>query len=151
MRSDIQALRGLAVLLVLATHARLGLPAGYLGVDIFFVISGYLITGMVNRSVEDQYLGRGRFSFRAFYFRRAKRLLPAAYVTFALTALAAPFLLSSSERHEFVLQVVGAVTFTANFVLFQQTNYFAGAADFKPLLHIWSLSIEEQYLSLIHI
>ena len=145
MRSDIQALRGLAVLLVLATHARLGLPAGYLGVDIFFVISGYLITGMVNRSVEDQYLGRGRFSFRAFYFRRAKRLLPAAYVTFALTALAAPFLLSSSERHEFVLQVVGAVTFTANFVLFQQTNYFAGAADFKPLLHIWSLSIEEQY------
>lgn len=140
VRSDIQALRGLAVLLVLATHARLGLPAGYLGVDIFFVISGYLITGMVDRAVEEK-----RFSFRAFYFRRAKRLLPAAYVTFALTALAAPFLLSSSERHEFVLQVIGAVTFTANFVLFQQTNYFSGAADFKPLLHIWSLSIEEQY------
>ncbi len=140
MRSDIQALRGLAVLLVLATHARLGLPGGYLGVDIFFVISGYLITGMVDRAVDD-----GRFSFRAFYFRRAKRLLPAAYATFALTALAAPFLLSSSERHEFVLQVIGAVTFTANFVLFAQTDYFAGAADFKPLLHIWSLSIEEQY------
>lgn len=140
MRSDIQALRGLAVLLVLATHARLGLPAGYLGVDIFFVISGYLITGMVDRAVEEK-----RFSFRAFYFRRAKRLLPAAYVTFTLTALAAPFLLSSSERQEFVQQVVGAVTFTANFVLFQQTNYFSGAADFKPLLHIWSLSIEEQY------
>lgn len=140
VRSDIQALRGLAVLLVLATHARLGLPAGYLGVDIFFVISGYLITGMVDRAVDD-----GRFSFRAFYFRRAKRLLPAAYVTFGLTALAAPFLLSSSERHEFVLQMIGAVTFTANFVLFHQTNYFAGAADYKPLLHIWSLSIEEQY------
>lgn len=140
MRSDIQALRGLAVLLVLATHARLGLPAGYLGVDIFFVISGYLITGMVDRAVD-----KNRFSFRAFYFRRAKRLLPAAYTTFAVTALAAPFLLSSSERLEFVLQVIGAVTFTANFVLFQQTSYFAGAADFKPLLHIWSLSIEEQY------
>ncbi len=140
MRSDIQALRGLAVLLVLATHARLGLPAGYLGVDIFFVISGYLITGMVSRAVDE-----GRFGFGAFYFRRAKRLLPAAYTTFATTAFAAPFLLSSSERHEFVLQMIGAVTFTANFVLFQQTNYFAGAADFKPLLHIWSLSIEEQY------
>lgn len=140
MRSDIQALRGLAVLLVLATHARLGLPAGYLGVDIFFVISGYLITGMVGRAVDE-----GGFRFSAFYFRRAKRLLPAAYTTFAATALAAPFLLSSSERHEFVLQMIGAVTFTANFVLFQQTNYFAGAADFKPLLHIWSLSIEEQY------
>lgn len=140
MRSDIQALRGLAVLLVLATHARLGLPAGYLGVDIFFVISGYLITGMVGRAVDV-----GGFRFGAFYFRRAKRLLPAAYTTFAATALAAPFLLSSSERHEFVLQMIGAVTFTANFVLFQQTNYFAGAADFKPLLHIWSLSIEEQY------
>lgn len=145
MRSDIQALRGLAVLLVLATHARLGLPAGYLGVDIFFVISGYLITGMVDRAVDAQQHGRDRFRFGAFYFRRAKRLLPAAYTTFAATALAAPFLLSSSERHEFVLQVIGAVTFTANFVLFQQTNYFAGAADFKPLLHIWSLSIEEQY------
>ena len=140
MRSDIQALRGLAVLLVLATHARLGLPAGYLGVDIFFVISGYLITGMVDRAVDE-----GRFSFRTFYFRRAKRLLPAAYATFMLTALAAPFVLSSSERHEFVLQVIGAVTFTANFVLFGQTDYFSGAADFKPLLHIWSLSIEEQY------
>jgi peptidoglycan/LPS O-acetylase OafA/YrhL len=140
VRSDIQALRGLAVLLVLATHARLGLPAGYLGVDIFFVISGFLITGMVDRAVDE-----GRFSFGAFYFRRAKRLLPAAYMTFALTALVAPFVLSSSERHEFVAQTIGAVTFTANFVLFQQTNYFAGAADFKPLLHIWSLSIEEQY------
>ena len=140
VRSDIQALRGLAVLLVLATHARLGLPAGYLGVDIFFVISGYLITGMVDRAVDEK-----RFSFGTFYFRRAKRLLPAAYTTFAVTVTAAPFLLSSSERPEFVLQVIGAVTFTANFVLFQQTGYFAGAADFKPLLHIWSLSIEEQY------
>ena len=139
MRSDIQALRGLAVLLVLATHARLGLPAGYLGVDIFFVISGYLITGMVDRAVDE-----GRFSFRTFYFRRAKRLLPAAYATFTLTALTAPFVLSSSERHEFVLQVIGAVTFTANFVLFGQTDYFSGAADFKPLLHIWSLSIDRK-------
>src|SRR6185503_1369859 len=96
------------------------------GVDIFFVISGYLITGMVDRAVEER-----RFGFAAFYFRRAKRLLPAAYTTFAVTALVAPFVLSSSERADFVLQCIGAVTFTANFILFQQTNYFAGAADLK--------------------
>ncbi len=140
LRSDIQALRGLAVLLVLATHAKLGLPAGYLGVDVFFVISGYLITGMVDRAIE-----AGRFSFRVFYFRRAKRLLPAAYTVFVVTALIAPFLLTSAERSDFAVQCIAAITFTANVILFKQTNYFAGSADFKPLLHIWSLSIEEQY------
>ncbi len=140
MRSDIQALRGLAVLLVLVTHAKLGLSAGYLGVDIFFVISGYLITGMVDRAVQ-----AGRFSFRTFYFRRAKRLLPAAYTVFVATAFAGFFLLNNFERVAFSHQMVGAVTFTANFVMFRQTNYFAVAADFKPLLHVWSLSIEEQY------
>jgi peptidoglycan/LPS O-acetylase OafA/YrhL len=140
VRFDIQALRGLAVLLVLATHAKLGLTAGYLGVDVFFVISGYLITGMVDRSVE-----ASRFGFRAFYFRRAKRLLPAAYTVFVLSAVVAPFLLTSAERSDFAIQCIGAVTFTANVILFKQTNYFAGLAVFKPLLHIWSLSIEEQY------
>ena len=140
MRSDIQALRGLAVLLVLATHAKLGLPAGYLGVDVFFVISGYLITRMVAGTIE-----RGSFSFAGFYYRRAKRLLPAAYTTFLVVGLIAPFMLTSAERSDFASQMIGAVTFTANIVLFRQTNYFAGSADFKPLLHIWSLSIEEQY------
>jgi peptidoglycan/LPS O-acetylase OafA/YrhL len=144
LRSDIQALRGLAVLLVLATHAKLGLPAGYLGVDIFFVISGYLITRMVAGTIE-----KGSFSFAGFYYRRAKRLLPAAYVTFLVTALIAPFMLTSAERSDFASQMIGAVTFTANIVLFRQTNYFAGSADFKPLLHIWSLSIEEQYYLLL--
>jgi peptidoglycan/LPS O-acetylase OafA/YrhL len=140
LRSDIQALRGLAVLLVLATHAKLGLPAGYLGVDVFFVISGYLITRMVAGTIE-----KGSFSFGGFYYRRAKRLLPAAYTTFLITALIAPFMLTSAERSDFTSQMIGAVTFTANIALFRQTNYFAGSADFKPLLHIWSLSIEEQY------
>ncbi|HRH80761.1 MAG TPA: acyltransferase [Thiobacillaceae bacterium] len=74
-RSDIQVLRGFAVLLVLFYHADLiSLPQGFLGVDIFFVISGYLITGMVAKD-----FSQGRFSFAGFYFRRAKRLLPAAY------------------------------------------------------------------------
>jgi peptidoglycan/LPS O-acetylase OafA/YrhL len=140
-RSDIQALRGIAVLLVIVQHARAGLvEAGYLGVDIFFVVSGFLITGLIARGIED-----GSFRFGEFYFRRAKRLLPAAYVTFAVTALLAALLLDLGEWRDFCRQLAGAVTFTANFVLWRQTGYFEGAAALKPLLHVWSLSVEEQY------
>lgn len=145
-RNDIQLLRGLAVLLVLLYHARLpGYPkAGYLGVDIFFVVSGYLITGMVKRDILS-----GEFSFTAFYLRRAKRLLPAAYVTFLLTTIASAWLLTLPEMKDFIKQLVGAVTFTGNVVLWRQTGYFEGAASLKPLLHVWSLSIEEQYYLLL--
>jgi len=140
-RIDIQALRGLAVILVLLDHTKLGIfPGGYLGVDIFFVISGFLITRMVKEGLE-----AGTFSFFQFYFRRAKRLLPAAYVTFLVTALFAPFFLSATEERDFLYQLAGAVTFTCNVVLWQQAGYFDGAADLKPLLHVWSLSLEEQY------
>lgn len=144
-RTDIQALRGLAVLLVVLQHARAGfVPAGFLGVDIFFVISGFLITGMLAN-----YVAQGGIRFAAFYFRRAKRLLPAAYVTFVITAVLAYFLLDAAEWNDFTRQLTGAVTFTANFVLLQQTGYFAGAAELKPLLHVWSLAVEEQYYLLL--
>jgi peptidoglycan/LPS O-acetylase OafA/YrhL len=140
-RADIQALRGLAVSFVLIYHADFGLlKAGFLGVDVFFVISGFLITGLIKKEIE-----QGVFSFPEFYFRRAKRLLPAAYVTFALTAIAAPFFLNAQELNDFSSQMVGAVSFTGNVVLLMQSGYFAGAADLKPLLHVWSLSLEEQY------
>lgn len=141
MRSDIQALRGLAVLLVILQHAHAGLlPAGYLGVDIFFVVSGYLITGMLAREY-----AQGGIRFGAFYLRRARRLLPAAYVCFVCTALLAWYLLDASEWHDFTRQLAGAVTFTGNLVLLGQTGYFAHAAELKPLLHVWSLAVEEQY------
>ena len=145
VRPDIQALRGLAVLSVVLYHARLNLlPAGFLGVDIFFVISGFLITGIVRKGME-----RGSFSFREFYFRRAKRLLPAAYTTFALTSIASIALLTATELRQFADSLAGAVTFTANVVLMRQGSYFGGDADLKPLLHTWSLSIEEQYYMIL--
>jgi peptidoglycan/LPS O-acetylase OafA/YrhL len=133
-RADIQALRGLAILLVLIYHAGIAnVPAsGYLGVDMFFVVSGYLITGIIRRGIES-----GKFTFSGFYYRRAKRLLPAAFVTFLATAAVAPFILTQNELHDFVVQLIGAVTFTGNMVLWRQTGYFDGAAELKPLLHVW--------------
>jgi peptidoglycan/LPS O-acetylase OafA/YrhL len=141
LRTDIQALRGYAVLVVLLYHAQIGpFGAGFLGVDIFFVISGFLITTLIARSLE-----RGDFSLADFYARRAKRLLPAAYITIVATGLAAPWFLDQQGIADLAWQIVGAITFTANFVFWQQTDYFAGNSDLKPLLHTWSLSVEEQY------
>ncbi len=141
LRADVQALRGVAILLVLAHHAHIpGLPGGFLGVDVFFVISGYLMTGLIDRELVDS-----RFSFARFYARRIRRLLPAAYATLSVTAIAAPLLLDSQEYRAFVAQLAGSFGFVANIILWKQSDYFATAADLKPLLHMWSLAVEEQY------
>jgi peptidoglycan/LPS O-acetylase OafA/YrhL len=140
VRFDIQLLRGVAILLVVAHHSGFGVGTGFLGVDIFFVVSGYLITGMVVRELDAR-----TFRFLDFYTRRAKRLLPAAYLTLALTSLAAIWLLTSREFIDFGKTLQGAVTFTGNLALLDQSGYFDGATDIKPLLHTWSLAIEEQY------
>lgn len=140
-RRDIQFLRGIAVLAVVLYHADIpGFAQGFLGVDVFFVISGFLITSIILRELE-----QGTFSFSGFYLRRAKRLLPAIYVTLVMTSLAAHFFLTQSQWVDYIEQVIGAVTFTENIILPTQTGYFENAADGKPLLHIWSLSLEEQY------
>lgn len=141
LRYDIQALRGLAIALVLIDHAALpGFPGGFLGVDIFFVISGFLMTGLIDEGLQNR-----TFTLKSFYIRRIRRLFPASYATLAVTAVAAPFLLDAFEYRNFVGQLVGAFTFTANFFLWNQTDYFGSGAALKPLLHTWSLSIEEQF------
>ncbi len=93
----------------------------------------------------DETLDNGQFTFGGFYARRARRLLPAAYATLTITALAAPLLLDATEFRSFVTQLASAFTFTANVALQRQTNYFGTQAAMKPLLHFWSLSLEEQF------
>ncbi|MEZ5568031.1 MAG: acyltransferase family protein [Halioglobus sp.] len=141
MRRDIQLLRGIAVLAVVLYHANLvPLKHGYLGVDIFFVISGFLITSIVLRG-----LATNSFSFTGFYLRRARRLLPALYSTLAITTLLGLWFLTDHQWVDYRNQLLGALTFTANLMLPFQVGYFDDAAASKPLLHIWSLSLEEQY------
>ncbi len=140
-REDIDWLRAIAVLAVVAFHFEA--PAvfgGFVGVDIFFVISGYLITGIIQSDAK-----RGTFSFAQFYERRVRRLLPALYAMVALTAIPSFHYLLTSERQEFFRSVAAVVTFTSNFFFWFQTGYFDHAAVEKPLLHTWSLAAEEQF------
>ena len=145
IRADIQFLRGIAVLLVVFYHASFSMfKGGYLGVDVFFVISGFLITGLIKKGIEVK-----TFTFSNFYYRRAKRLLPAAYMTFLVTCVMAYFLLTNQELSDFYDSMIGAITFTANMVLWGQGTYFGVESDLKPLLHTWSLSVEEQYYLMV--
>lgn len=145
LRVDIQLLRAIAVSMVLLFHAQFpGLSGGYLGVDVFLVISGYLITGLIARGVE-----KGRFRIADFYLNRAKRLLPASYAVYLVTGLLGLWLLTDSEFQRYRDTLLGALTFTANVTLWQGTNYFGGDAKFNVLLHVWSLSLEEQFYFLL--
>jgi peptidoglycan/LPS O-acetylase OafA/YrhL len=140
-REDIDWLRAIAVLAVVAFHFEApAVYGGFVGVDIFFVISGFLITGIIQSEVKSD-----SFSFARFYERRVRRLLPALYAMVVLTAIPAFHYLLTSERAEFFRSVAAVVTFTSNFFFWFQTGYFDHAAVEKPLLHTWSLAVEEQF------
>jgi peptidoglycan/LPS O-acetylase OafA/YrhL len=139
-REDIDWLRAIAVLAVVAFHFEAPVYGGFVGVDIFFVISGYLITGIIQAELKT-----GAFSFARFYERRVRRLLPALYVMVALSAIPSFHYLLTSERTEFFRSATSVVTFTSNFFFWFRTGYFDPAATEKPLLHTWSLAVEEQF------
>ncbi|WP_316238888.1 acyltransferase family protein [Bradyrhizobium sp. SZCCHNR1015] len=140
-RADIDGLRAVAVLPVLFYHAfPAAVPGGFYGVDIFFVISGYLITGIIHKQMLSN-----RFSIADFYARRIRRIFPALITVVLVTFLIAWFFLPPRELKSLGTNIAGGAVFIQNFILLGQVGYFDLAADKKPLLHLWSLAIEEQY------
>src|SRR5438034_635988 len=142
-RADIQGLRALAVLLVVLAHAGVSfLPGGFVGVDVFFVLSGFLITGLLLAEAR----AHGSVSLLDFYVRRARRILPAAALTLLATDIAAFFLLNFVRARGTVEDSLHAAGFAANFQFAGRgVDYFARADPPSPLLHYWSLSVEEQF------
>ena len=140
-RADVDGLRALAVLAVVAFHAApLLFPGGFLGVDVFFVISGFLISGLVL----DQ-LRAGKFTMSGFYLRRARRILPALLLMLFVSSLLALAVLMPDELQDFAKLMIASVTFVPNLALLSDTGYFDVGAHMKPLLHMWSLGVEEQF------
>tara|TARA_R110000737_G_scaffold26627_4_gene45408 strand:+ start:15791 stop:17686 length:1896 start_codon:yes stop_codon:yes gene_type:complete len=140
-RREIDGLRTVAVLPVVLFHAGLKpFSGGYVGVDIFFVISGYLITTIL---LEEN--RRGTFSILNFYERRARRILPALFFIMALSVPPAFLLMPPGLLKDFSQSLVAVAAFGANILFYLEADYFAATSELKPLLHTWSLAVEEQY------
>jgi len=137
----IDGMRGIAVLSVLGFHFFPNhLPGGFIGVDIFFVISGYLISNIIIREVDN-----GTFTFKEFFFRRIRRIFPALIVVFFFVLTLGWFSLFPDEYYNIGKHVLSSNFFILNYILLNEGGYFDVAANLKPLLHLWSLSIEEQF------
>jgi peptidoglycan/LPS O-acetylase OafA/YrhL len=140
-RGDIDGLRAVAVLLVVAFHAaRSIVTGGFIGVDVFFVISGYLITGLILPEMRDR-----RFSLLAFYARRCRRIVPALLVVLVGTLGLGCVELFPAELSNLGQHTIAGAAFLSNILLWNETGYFDTSAESKPLLHLWSLGIEEQF------
>ncbi len=149
-RSDIQGLRALAVALVVLSHANLlHLTGGYVGVDVFFVISGYLITSIIIREYAANAArsnGLGWFSLRVFYLRRFKRIVPAALLVLVTTTVASYLLFNSVKAHGIAVDAIWSAFFLANLHFINQaTDYFQQGLSTSLLQHFWSLAVEEQF------
>ncbi len=146
-RPDIDGLRAIAVLPVLLYHANVpGFSGGFIGVDVFFVISGFLITGIIAREID-----AGDFSILTFYERRARRILPALLAMIAFVLIAASLLFLPGDFTGVAPSALAAIGFLANVWLFTETGYFQGDAETTPLLHTWSLGVEEQFYIMVPI
>jgi peptidoglycan/LPS O-acetylase OafA/YrhL len=142
-RPDVEGLRAVAILLVVLYHAHIGVaPGGYVGVDVFFVISGFLITGQLVRELHSD----GRISFLAFYARRARRILPAALLTLVVTVVASALLLDPLAAERALHDGVSGIYFGANVHFAAQgADYFNAGFSPSPIQQFWSLSVEEQF------
>lgn len=141
-RPDIDGLRTIAVVPVVLFHANVaGFTGGFVGVDIFFVISGFLITTIIHRE-----LGEGQFSILRFYERRARRILPALFAVMVAGLIAGWFTLAPSDYDHMGRSILSALLFVSNLWFWRNSGgYFDGATDYLPMLHTWSLAVEEQF------
>lgn len=140
-RADIDGLRAIAVLAVVVFHAfPAAIPGGFIGVDIFFVISGFLISTIIFGSLECN-----SFSFAEFYGRRIRRIFPALALVLLVVFVLGWFVLLADEYKQLGKHIAGGAGFISNFILWNESGYFDQAAETKPLLHLWSLGIEEQF------
>ena len=140
-RPDIDGLRAIAVLAVVIFHAFPAvLPGGFTGVDIFFVISGYLITAILTNSLQE-----GRFSIATFYARRIRRIFPGLVIVLLAVYVLGWFCLTGDEYKQLGKHILAGAAFVANWAFWTEAGYFDQTADSKPLLHLWSLGVEEQF------
>ena len=134
-------MRAIAVMSVIFYHAALGgFTGGYVGVDIFFVISGYLIGSIIMGDI-----ARGKFTFANFYERRIRRIAPPLFLVLAVSSIAALFLLTPHQLREFGQALIATVVFLSNIYFRMKTGYFGSDTENNPLIHMWSLSVEEQF------
>ena len=140
-RPEVDGLRAWAVLPVIAFHGSFpGFSGGFVGVDVFFVISGYLITGILVGDLEAD-----RYSIARFYERRARRILPALFVVVAASTLAAHLILMPQPYMDYAASIFSVALFLSNILFISEIDYFAPSAEETPLLHTWSLAVEEQF------
>ncbi len=140
-RQEIDGLRAIAVLSVILFHANFTLfGGGFVGVDVFFVISGYLITSIIIKELDQQ-----KFSLINFYLRRARRILPALFFVVFTTIPLSLMLMTPWQFKSYAKSLVAVAYSVSNFLFWRESDYFGGLADEKPLLHTWSLAVEEQY------
>ena len=140
-RPEVDGLRAIAIVPVIFFHT--GLPmfkSGLIGVDIFFIISGYLITSLIYKEASSK-----SFSIKAFYLRRIRRLLPALFLMMVITIPISFFLMQPYYLENFGQSLVATLFMSNNFLLYITTDYWSPYAEFKPLLHTWSLAVEEQF------